>query len=71
MQLDGVLAMRLEDCATSTRLGMADKGFPQALGRLAAMGYVTAAGGGYKITKEGHAALQEIAKYRHTTAFEP
>jgi Mn-dependent DtxR family transcriptional regulator len=58
--VDGILLMRLEDCATSSRLGMADKGFPRDLARLASLGYtVLQPGGGYKITPAGLQCLKE------------
>jgi hypothetical protein len=60
--IDGILLIRLEDCAASSRLGMADKAFPQDLARLAARGLVAAAdGGGYKVTVDGLAFLR-VAK---------
>ena len=67
-----LLLIRLQDCATSSRLGMADKMFPKAMGELAARGYVAPApGGGYKITDAGLGYLksvhyqEKLAAYQH------
>jgi hypothetical protein len=50
--------LRLCDCSKSTRLGMVDRGFPRAMERLAALGYVKLVADGnkwpgHKTTKEG------------------
>lgn len=51
--------MRLNDCATSTRMGMADQGFPTVMKRLAALRFVTEVGKGYQITNEGQLYLKK------------
>jgi len=55
--VDEMLLMRLNDCATSTRLGMTDRGFPDYMRRLLGLGYVKPIGEGYRITDAGLAHL--------------
>jgi hypothetical protein len=57
--IDGMLLLRLEDCATSSRLGLADKGFPRAMSELKAKGLVEEVQGGHKITVAGRTFLAE------------
>ncbi len=57
--MDDMALMRLRDCAISTRLGMADQGFPETLAHVAAMGYVTFCDPGYKVTPKGFDFLRE------------
>ena len=45
--------LRLYDCATSSRYGMADKGFPMTFARLEPMGLVRKEAGGYVVTTLG------------------
>ena len=53
LAMDDLLLMRLRDCSISTRLGVADQGFPDYMRRLAALGYVTQVGSGFKVTAAG------------------
>lgn len=55
--MDSMLLGRLYDCATSTRMGSVDCGFPAAMLRLAGLGYVEPRGSGYVTTKRGAAFL--------------
>lgn len=57
--MDGMLLLRLNDCATSTKLGMVDKGFPRLMKQLEAKGYVSRVANGYKATQAGFALLRE------------
>ena len=50
--------IRLYDCSTSTRRGMADQGFPKTMKVLEAMGYVKAKDKGFVVTEEGMACLK-------------
>jgi hypothetical protein len=58
--------LRLCDCALSTRMGMIDRGFPAAMERLAAAGFVKKAWErvrpkypGYQVTVAGVAHIKE------------
>lgn len=57
IQIDGMLLMRLRDCAASTKLGMVDQ-IPS-LKRLAQFGLVKAVEKGHQVTPEGFAFLRE------------
>lgn len=62
--MDAMDFIRLCDCGKSTRLGMADRGFPLTMGRLAVLGYVKqivdgSKWPGYKTTKEGDSYIKE------------
>lgn len=58
-ELEELLLMRLRDCGVSSKLGMADQGFPTDLRKLAALGLVERSGEGFKITKMGINKLDE------------
>lgn len=56
--MDLMLLMRLRDLGVSSRLGMADRMFPDCMSQLASGGYAAeASGGGYRITDAGVACL--------------
>ena len=57
-ELDDFEVLHLNNCATSTRMGMVDKGFPSALKRLQAKGLVQEKDGGYIITTLGFETLK-------------
>lgn len=61
--IDGMLALRLAGVDQSSRVGMLDQGFPNAMLRLQALGFVehkvTTDGSGYAITNLGRAYLIE------------
>ncbi len=56
-----MLLLRLAGCAVSSKLGMADQGFPAAMHRLLALGFVKVADGGrgYMITDKGATYLED------------
>lgn len=57
-QISDFLLARLRDCAASSRVGMIDRGFPDYLRQLAALGLVEKVGDGHKITPQGTAFLR-------------
>jgi predicted transcriptional regulator len=58
--MDGVTFLRLKDCATSTKLGMADQGFPFTMTELATKGYVKPVGAGYQVTQKGIDYIRKV-----------
>jgi len=62
--MEGMLLLRLIDCAVSTRKGQIDRGFPTALRSLELQGYVNKVGGGYQVTPAGFEFLksEEVRK---------
>ena len=56
--------MRLNDCATSTRMGMVDQGFPTVMQRLATLKFVTPVGKGYQTTNEGSLYIKKHFKFK-------
>lgn len=48
---------RLAQCAKPTRMGIADKGSPQAYYQLSVLGYTKAVDGGYMVTPDGFTLL--------------
>ena len=62
IQLEGMELMRLRDCATTTRMGQVDQGFPRILAGLAAKGLVEKSGEGYIVTMLGKETLRLYTK---------
>ena len=57
-ELSDVEISRLFDCATSSKYGLVDRGFPGTFKRLAPLGFVKQINGGYVITELGLAYLK-------------
>lgn len=57
--VDEMLLLRLRDCATATRVGQIDRGFPAYMKRLAGMGYVKPIDDGHQVTEAGLEHLRQ------------
>ena len=60
--LEGMELLRLDNCATSTRLGQIDQCFPITMARLESKGLVKKRGPGYVTTDLGLATLRQYRK---------
>ena len=74
--MDAIDFLRLCDCAQTTRLGMADRGFPRAMGRLESKGLVAKVVDnhrwpGYKVTTHGLAVIRERLREEKTGYIKP
>ena len=57
-ELSDIEISRLFDCATSSKYGLVDRGFPGTFKKLAPLGLVKPINGGYTITEYGLAYLK-------------
>jgi hypothetical protein len=62
IQLSGMELLRLDNCATSTRLGQIDQGFPHTMAILEGKDLVKKSGKGYVVTTLGVETLRMYRK---------
>ncbi len=61
IRLSGLELMHLNNCATSTRMGMVDQGFPKQMRKLQSLKLVEQHENGFRTTTLGYQTLSQYA----------